>query len=464
MRKENKKNKKYDLDKQAIFIILLLIFLLVILIVGVSYRLFSPTNNKNGDDYEYLYNIGSFSKVYKECDGDVCTYRYCKGEACTYVICNEKKNTCSYKICNGSKCRACNNTNKCSDNFCNGSSCTDVSCKGRKCTIKNCEGTKCTTSVCEKDKCIEYDENGKCILNCDDDGDGKCDRNCDTDGDGKCDINCDDNGDGKCDRNCDDDGDGKCDRKCAEDCKLNCDDNGDGKCDRNCDTNGDGKCDRNCDDNGDGKCDRNCDTDGDGKCNLNCDDDGDGKCDHNCDKDGDGKCDKNCDNPDDENPFKNGSVTIVYTEGSNKIALTNALPIEDSVGMVLTNPNEYMDFTVSVNIKNKSSDVSYEVVAEKDDKSTIDSKYIKLYLERSEDTSYSYKVLAPTIYKGINKADSYGAKKGMMVLDKVTTNKSVVYHYRLRMWLDKSYNTDSKNKKFALRVNVYGKAVNNYKD
>ena len=157
----------------------------------------------------------------------------------------------------------------------------------------------------------------------------------------------------------------------------------------------------------------------------------------------------------DPNPFTNGSVTIVYTEGGNSVSLENALPIEDKVGKKLTANGEYMDFTVSVNVK-RTSNVSYVVTAEKDPSSNIDDKYVKLYLERSNDTSYNEEIMEPKLYDGIKSANSYGAPAGSMILDTVSTNKTLTYHYRLRMWLDKNYKVDSTNKKFIVRVNVYG--------
>lgn len=159
----------------------------------------------------------------------------------------------------------------------------------------------------------------------------------------------------------------------------------------------------------------------------------------------------------DEDIFKNGTVTLVYNEGTTDVRIENAMPLSDSEGMNLSKKDQLMDFTVSINIA-KSSRVSYEVVAEKDPSSTIPDKYIKIYLERSLDSSnYEEKIIMPTVYKGLEKDDDYGASKGSMVLDQATTSSSVVYYYRLRMWLSKDYVLDEVDRFFTIRINVYAK-------
>jgi len=158
-----------------------------------------------------------------------------------------------------------------------------------------------------------------------------------------------------------------------------------------------------------------------------------------------------------ENIFKNGTVTLVYNEGETDIEISNAVPLSDQDGMRLSNKEQLMDFTVSIDIT-KNSTVSYEVVAEKDPNSTIPDKYIKLYLERSlNDITYEEKIMMPTVYKGIDKDDSYGALKGSMILDQATISNSVIYYYRLRMWLSKDYVLDDTNRYFTIKVNVYAK-------
>jgi flagellar basal body-associated protein FliL len=66
-----------------------------------------------------------------------------------------------------------------------------------------------------------------------------------------------------------------------------------------------------------------------------------------------------------ENKLTTGTVTMIYTEGTNKISITNAMPITDEEGIILTNEDQVFDFTVAITITGSQS-ISYEVTAEKD--------------------------------------------------------------------------------------------------
>lgn len=155
--------------------------------------------------------------------------------------------------------------------------------------------------------------------------------------------------------------------------------------------------------------------------------------------------------------FSNGSVTIVYTEGEDSMLIENAIPMSDESGMKISDPNELMDFNVGISI-NRSSAVSFEVVAEKDSKSTLDNKNIRLYVQRGiNKPTYEEEILMPTNFLPIEKEDDYGAPEGVMVLDQVTTSESATYYYRLRMWLDNKFVLDNTYKYFKIKVNVYGK-------
>lgn len=155
--------------------------------------------------------------------------------------------------------------------------------------------------------------------------------------------------------------------------------------------------------------------------------------------------------------FKNGTVTLTYTEGEKSIRIENAIPMSDSDGIKLSDPDQLMDFTVSIDIK-KNSAVTYEVVAEKDPASTISEKYIKIYLQRSINTpTYEEEVMKPSLYTGIEKEDEYGAPVGSMILDRPTTSESITYYYRLRMWLSSDYVLDNTYRFFTIKINVYAK-------
>ena len=156
------------------------------------------------------------------------------------------------------------------------------------------------------------------------------------------------------------------------------------------------------------------------------------------------------------NQITTGVMTMAYTEGENKINITDAVPMEDSVGKVLKNSDQVFDFTVEAN-KKGSAIVSYEITAQKDDASTLPDDAVRLYLEKSEDGEAYTSVLDPTAYLPLENDDSLGAKKGEMVLHSGTIEKTMKEYYRLRMWVAEDYELDGEQKTYAVTVNVYGK-------
>ena len=156
-----------------------------------------------------------------------------------------------------------------------------------------------------------------------------------------------------------------------------------------------------------------------------------------------------------ENKITTGTISMNYTEANNGLTINEAVPTTDEEGKILISPGQVFDFTVSIDIVGDFQ-VSYEVVAEKQASSTLDEKYVKLYLERGLDgTNYS-EIMEPSTYAGIEKASEFGAPTGSMIMDTGTVSSSTLYYYRLRMWLDESYELTSEAKSFTVKVNVYG--------
>lgn len=159
-----------------------------------------------------------------------------------------------------------------------------------------------------------------------------------------------------------------------------------------------------------------------------------------------------------ENAIRTGAVTMTYNEGDNEITINNALPMADEVGKVISDQNYLFDFTVNIDIVG-SSEISYEITAEKSSSSTMNNSDIRLYLQRSLDgTNYTEEVLQPSPYVPIGDDDNFGAKEGEMILDIGTTIQSIMYYYRLRMWVSSDYEYSQESRSFAIKVNVYGKS------
>ena len=162
-----------------------------------------------------------------------------------------------------------------------------------------------------------------------------------------------------------------------------------------------------------------------------------------------------------ENTITTGAITMKYTETTNTISMNNALPTTDKTGKVRLTEGEYFDFTLEGTIKG-TENINWEIAAEDVTTSSkkIDGKYIKLYLTSLDDTGNEKEVMEPTVYTTESSENTYtGRPTGMMSLAKGTTSTSFSTKYRLRMYVDESYNPqgDGGDLAFSVKINAYGK-------
>ena len=165
-----------------------------------------------------------------------------------------------------------------------------------------------------------------------------------------------------------------------------------------------------------------------------------------------------------ENTITTGAITMEYTESTNTISMNNALPTTDATGKVRLTAGEYFDFTLSGTIKG-SENINWEIAAEDVTTGTkkIDGKYIKLYLTSLDENNNEKEVMEPTVYTAESTENTYtGRPANMMSLAKGTTSTSFSTKYRLRMYVDESYNPqgDGGNLAFSIKINAYGKTGN----
>ena len=161
------------------------------------------------------------------------------------------------------------------------------------------------------------------------------------------------------------------------------------------------------------------------------------------------------------NTITTGAITMKYTESTNTISMNNALPTTDATGKVRLTAGEYFDFTLSGTIKG-TENINWEIAAEDVTTGTkkIDGKYIKLYLTSLDENNNETEVMAPKVYKTESTENTYtGRPANMMSLAKGTTSTSFSTKYRLRMYVDESYNPqgDGGNLAFSIKINAYGK-------
>ena len=164
------------------------------------------------------------------------------------------------------------------------------------------------------------------------------------------------------------------------------------------------------------------------------------------------------------NSITTGSITMTYTETDNTISLSGALPTTDKTGTVRLNPGEYFDFSVSSEITGDVN-INYEISAKKEDGNTIGGEYIKLYLTKINSDGTEEALMVPETYNEESSANDYtGRPSGEMSLYTSSMNSSESNNYRLRMYVDESYNPqgDGGGLTFSVRINVYGKAGDKY--
>ena len=161
------------------------------------------------------------------------------------------------------------------------------------------------------------------------------------------------------------------------------------------------------------------------------------------------------------NTITTGAITMQYTESDNIINMTGALPTTDATGKVRLTEGEYLDFTVKSSIQGDTN-INWEIAAEDVTTSTkkIAGKYIKLYLTKLDDSNNESQVMAPKVFTAKTSENTKtGRPTGMMSLATGTMSTSETNKYRLRMYVDESYNPqgDGGDLSFSVKVNVYGK-------
>ena len=163
-----------------------------------------------------------------------------------------------------------------------------------------------------------------------------------------------------------------------------------------------------------------------------------------------------------ENTITTGAITMEYTETTNTISMTGALPTTDATGKVRLTAGEYFDFTIKSNIQGNAN-INWEIAAEDITPSSakkMAGKNIKLYLTKLDSTGAETQVMAPKVYRASTSANTKtGRPSGVMSLATGTMSTSETTNYRLRMYVDEDYNPqgDGGGLSFSVKINAYGK-------
>ena len=162
------------------------------------------------------------------------------------------------------------------------------------------------------------------------------------------------------------------------------------------------------------------------------------------------------------NTITTGAITMEYTESTNTISMTGALPTTDATGKVRLTAGEYFDFTIKSSIQGNAN-INWEIAAEDITASSakkMAGKNIKLYLTKLDSTGAETQVMAPKVYNATTSANTKtGRPSGVMSLATGTMSASETTNYRLRMYVDEDYNPqgDGGGLSFSVKINAYGK-------
>ena len=160
------------------------------------------------------------------------------------------------------------------------------------------------------------------------------------------------------------------------------------------------------------------------------------------------------------NIITTGTITMEYVESTNVISMNNALPTTDATGKKRLNTGEYFDFTVKSSIAG-NTDINYEIAAKEESGNTFSGSNIRYYLTTVDANGKETEVMAPRTYYEETSGNGYtGRPADMMSLYTGNLNQqgTTEVKYRLRLWVDESYNPQNDNGGlvYKVKVNVYG--------
>ena len=164
------------------------------------------------------------------------------------------------------------------------------------------------------------------------------------------------------------------------------------------------------------------------------------------------------------NSISTGTITMSYTEPSNGINLTNALPISDAEGKSLNGEGNVFTFTVSATASGTVT-VPYEINITKDSSTTLADGAVAVYLTKgtTTETEVVAKKLMSQVVTTANKStyrtDSYKLYSTNVVYQNGTVKTGeATTTYNLRIWVDANADAETiRNQEYKIKVNVDSK-------
>lgn len=138
------------------------------------------------------------------------------------------------------------------------------------------------------------------------------------------------------------------------------------------------------------------------------------------------------------NTIQTGTLTISYTEPTNGIAITDALPMNDTAGKAINTAGHTFPFTVSTNASGVLT-IPYEinitkVPTEAPEVQLLDSQ-VKVYLSLGDNTT---QVVAPALISSLTGSTLRPGSKIVHTTSDAHTGTGIATNtsYILKMWID----------------------------
>ncbi len=166
------------------------------------------------------------------------------------------------------------------------------------------------------------------------------------------------------------------------------------------------------------------------------------------------------------NVIQTGRIIFSYSDAvgnGNGIFIENAVPVSDQVGKMLAGTDEYFDFSVFASLT--SNNLAYEISVVKDEESTLDEQYVKIYLTTLEgnsesETSFTSPNANVITYADLPDTNNPSLTGKTIYLGNVQAGE-IAYgkSFRLRMWVKDPEEEDFdyslvNDKYFSVKVNV----------
>lgn len=161
------------------------------------------------------------------------------------------------------------------------------------------------------------------------------------------------------------------------------------------------------------------------------------------------------------NKITSGTVTMSYLESEAGISITNAYPITDAEGKVLSQEDVtkgvnsgYFDFQVSATMSSPTT-IQYIIYGKNISSApSLEEQYVKVYLTDGAATETAYTGYQNTVPSFGSLSTLEGDNTSRILYTGNLTKTSSSQSFRLRMWVSSTYQDATVARNFTLKIGV----------